>query len=503
MKRKLYYTVREFCEKNKLFSKGDKVLIGLSGGADSVYLTLVLQELAVLWDLDLSLIHVNHGIRGEEADRDEAFCRRFADKCGLPLVVFDGDVPELARREKMSLEEAARKYRYLCITEVLEREKIDKVAVAHHCDDQAETVLFHLARGSGLRGIGGMKAVQGRIVRPLLELRHEDILAQLEENGLEWCEDSTNESVEYSRNKIRHQVMPVLEEGVNAAAVRHLSQVAKQLQTVQDFLQDELSKRLEELVIDEGASEQVCGDVRTRVYVDKFLELPAALQLELVRWMIVRTAGRSRDIGCRHIEGVAALAEGESGKRFDLPYGLWAGRDYNTLWVGTRTEGEQPGTDNFVLCQAMDGDDSKRVCLDTMDGGSMEISFHREKFLEKYENNDRKIPKNNCTKWFDYARINGMLEFRHPASGDFLWLDAEESRRKPLNRLLIDLHVPRDCRKRLWVLAQGSNIVWIPELGRGSGSYYVSEKTQELLCAELKIVDGSSLHQLSGSVRNK
>lgn len=498
MKRKLYYTVRDFCERNHLFSRGDKVLIGLSGGADSVYLTLVLQELAALWDLELSLIHVNHGIRGEEAHRDEEFCRRFANQCRLPIFVFHGDVPGLAGQDKMSLEEAARKYRYACIEEVLEREKIDKAAVAHHCDDQAETVLFQLVRGSGLRGIGGMRAVQGRIVRPLLELRHRDILAQLEEDGLEWCEDSTNESVEYSRNKIRHQVMPLLEDGVNAAAVQHLSQVARQLQTTQDFLQEELAKRLEELTINGNMPEKDRGEIRTEVYVDKFLQLPAALQFELVRWMIVRTAGRSRDIGCRHVEGVAALAEGESGKRFDLPYDLRAGRDYNTLWVGKRTEEEQCENDRLALCLEMDEDYSKRICLDTMGGESMEIFFHREKFLEQYENNDRKIPKNNCTKWFDYARINGMLEFRHPASGDFLWLDAGERQRKPLNRLLIDLHVPRDCRKRLWVLAQGSNIVWIPELGRGSGSYYVSEKTQELLCAELKID-----WQLSESVRNK
>ena len=105
--------------------------------------------------------------------------------------------------------------------------------------------------------------------------------------------------------------------------------------------------------------------------------------------------------------------------------------------------------------------------------------------METFEDNERKIPKNNCTKWFDYARINGMLEFRHPEQGDFLWLDEQGDRKKPLNRLLIDRHIPREDRRKIWVLAEGSHVLWIPELDRVSAGYYVSDRTEEILCIKM------------------
>lgn len=469
------------------------MLLGLSGGADSVYLTLVLQELAREWELELSLIHVNHGIRGEEADRDEQFCLAFAGERGLPVSVFRGEVPRLAEQRNRSLEETAREYRYECMAEQRRLDRIDKVAVAHHQDDQAETILFQLLRGSGLRGMGGMKPAAGHIVRPLLELRHTEIREELEACGQSWCEDSTNGEDSYLRNRIRHQVIPLLEEQVNPAAVEHLSQTAVQLQMMQDFLEQELEKWREELVsVEETGSRRFC------VPVDRFLYLPMALQRELARWMLVEGAGKSRDITCRHIEALASLAEGESGKRLDLPYGMLAGKDYNTLWLEKGTSaGAFPKGDGreanpcrkAAPCWERDRKEPLEIVLRITNGRGMRVCFHRELFLELYEHNDRKIPKNNCTKWFDYAKIGGMLEFRHPASGDFLWLAAGEKLRKPLNRLLIDLHIPREQRKSLWVLADGSHIVWIPELGRGSAGYYVSEQTEEILCAELCMED--------------
>lgn len=142
MKLESYHEMKAFCDKNKLLQSGQRVLVAFSGGADSVYLTLALQELSKEWDFALELLHVNHQIRGEEAGRDEAFCRSFAAQQGLKLHVCSGDVPKMGQEQKCSLEEAARKYRYQCIEELVEREDFDRVAVAHHQDDQAETVLF-------------------------------------------------------------------------------------------------------------------------------------------------------------------------------------------------------------------------------------------------------------------------------------------------------------------------------------------------------------------------
>lgn len=119
------------------------------------------------------------------------------------------------------------------------------------------------------------------------------------------------------------------------------------------------------------------------------------------------------------------------------------------------------------------------------EGKEIKLLLQRKNFFEAFEDNERKIPKNNCTKWFDYAKINGMLEFRHPEEGDFLWLDEQGTRKKPLNRLLIDRHVPREDRRKIWILAEGSHVVWIPELDRVSAGYYVSDRTEEILCIKM------------------
>ena len=142
------------------------------------------------------------------------------------------------------------------------------------------------------------------------------------------------------------------------------------------------------------------------------------------------------------------------------------------------------GTDT-VLCWDPAKKETGSVVLCGMGDTAIKLFWQRKNFLETFEDNERKIPKNNCTKWFDYARINGMLEFRHPEQGDFLWLDEQGNRKKPLNRLLIDRHIPREDRRKIWVLAEGRHVLWIPELDRVSAGYYVSDRTEEILCIKM------------------
>lgn len=491
MKLESYHEMKAFCDKNKLLQPGDRVLVAFSGGADSVYLTLALQELSKEWDFALELLHVNHQIRGEEAERDEAFCRTFAAKQGLKLHVCSGDVPKMGQEQKCSLEEAARKYRYQCIEELVEREGFDRVAVAHHQDDQAETILFQMLRGSGVRGMGGMRPQHGIYIRPLLFLRHRDIVRELGQCGQSWCEDSTNQEEDCSRNKIRLTILPMLEENINSSASAHLARTAQQMQEVQSFLEEELTKRLPELMVEmPGQNMKEHGQLTARIAAIQ--KLPGALQMEWAHWMIIEAAGKSRDISMRHMEALLELAQGETGKRLDLPYGLCAGRDYELLWIRPKKQvadaaadaGEE-SAEARTLCWKKDQKEPVSVVLTGMDGVSRTFFLRRENFLTAFEHNERKIPKNNCTKWFDYAKICGMLEFRHPAEGDFLWLDAQGTLSKPLNRLLIDRHIPRDKRKQIWILAEGSHVLWVPVLDRVSAGYYISDRTEEILCINM------------------
>jgi tRNA(Ile)-lysidine synthase len=479
MNREYYHRVKQFCETNHIFQQGEHVAVGFSGGGDSVYLVLMLLELARPFDLTLWLVHVNHGIRGEEADRDQAFCEKFAREKSLPILLFRGDVPSMAREQKRSLEEAARQFRYDCFQEALEKQGLDKIAVAHHQDDQAETILFQMMRGSGLGGLGGMKAVTGNLVRPLLPLRHREIRQDLEAMGQAWCEDSTNQETEYSRNRIRHQVMPLLEESVNSSATEHIARCGQQFQWIQQFLNEELDKRMGELSL------QTTSQGRLTVSVQGLLGLPRALQMEMAHRLFVMQAGKSRDITFSHLEALLALAQGETGKRLDLPYDIKAGKDYDTVWLQhapdvSGTEGlqtsflwEKTRTETLeIKVPAM----AEKELVVTLSGADDNECFSLQK---------GKIPKKICTKWFDYDKINSTLEIRHPQTGDFLWLDAEKTKRKSLSRLMIDSHIPREQRERIWVMAEGSSIVWIPELGRQSVAYYVSDETNKLLIGKV------------------
>ena len=491
MNTKVLQKIKSYCEKNHMFQQGDRVVAGLSGGADSVFLCLVLKELAKEWNLFLHLVHVNHGIRGQEAEADEAFCRQFATNLEVPITVFHGDVPALVRSSGMSEEEAGRVYRYQCMEQFCEREGFHKLAVAHHRDDQAETVLFQLLRGSSLRGLGGMRPVRGRLVRPLLEISRQEIEQSLCELEQSWCEDSTNRQLQYSRNRIRQQVLPFLEKEVAPGATEHLAHTAKQLQEVFDYLSEQTQEVYSRLVNREGN--------RWNLETGEFLQLPAVLQRELVMLLFEQAAGSRKDITRRHVDSFCLLSAGETGKRLTLPYGLEAGKDYGMVWLAKRLDEKKPGVRTEKLGQDKKGQEVCAISLsglqpgeqaeyfmDTFRGEKLSVLIEKFSLQEILKQNYGKVPKNNCTKWFDYARINGMLEFRHPQDGDFFWLDQNGSRKK-LSRFLIDQKIPLEQRKGLWVLALGKHIVWIPELGRSSAAFYVTEETQDVVCVRMEM----------------
>ena len=192
MQGNIYLKVKSFIEDNGLVKYGDKIIAGVSGGADSVFLFLVLVALAGEYNLSLCAVHINHGIRGEEALRDEKFTESFVQGLGYRCRIFYKDIPALAAELKVTEEEAGRKYRYECFESVRKELGYNKIAVAHHKDDQAETVLFQLLRGSGIKGLGGMRPKNGSIIRPLLGIRRAEIEEALMEEGTGYCIDSTN-----------------------------------------------------------------------------------------------------------------------------------------------------------------------------------------------------------------------------------------------------------------------------------------------------------------------
>lgn len=223
----LMLEIKRYIEKNQLIRPGDGVVVGLSGGPDSVFLLYALHTLQARIGFTLRAVHVHHGIRGAEADRDAAFSAELCAKLAVPFQAVHVDAPSYAAQQGLSLEEAARILRY----EALEtaRQQLTTptawIAVAHHLDDQAETVLHNLVRGAGLRGLVGMENRRNHVIRPLLSIKREDILKWLEQNKIAYVTDSTNADPHYTRNRIRSTVLPELRE-INPEASAHIAHSA-------------------------------------------------------------------------------------------------------------------------------------------------------------------------------------------------------------------------------------------------------------------------------------
>ena len=234
-----------FCiEKYQMIPKNSHVIVGLSGGADSVCLLKLLKEYKKQQEFQLYAVHVNHHIRGEEAVRDEEFSKSVCQKLEVPFTVFHYDVPKLAGEEKLSLEEAGRNVRREAFEKVKKSIKMQGkkiIALAHHENDNAETVLHNLMRGSGAAGLGGIRPVSGEkdsYIRPLLFVKRAEIEKYLKGQGISWVTDSTNEETEYTRNKIRHQIIPVMEE-INPQAVSCIGRAAENMWKIEEYLQEQ------------------------------------------------------------------------------------------------------------------------------------------------------------------------------------------------------------------------------------------------------------------------
>jgi tRNA(Ile)-lysidine synthase len=291
------------------FSK-KRICVAVSGGVDSMTLLHFLLREKKKWNYQLSAVHCEHGIRGNDSLADEAFVRRICGKWDIPLVCFSENCIEKAQREKCSLETAARNFRYDCFSSLIDAEKADYIATAHHKNDEAETVLFRLARGTSLSGVKGIEAVRDWLIRPLLDWTRADIEAYAKENGFEYCVDSTNLQTDATRNKLRLEVLPKLEEAVNGA-VSNLAHFAL-LAAEDDALLYEYSQTLLSPLEDKVG---YCV-----LFCDKKPLFTRACLTAL------KGLGVEKDYTAKHLEALYALQNSERGAFLCLPQNIIAKR---------------------------------------------------------------------------------------------------------------------------------------------------------------------------------
>ena len=228
--------VNEYMQEHHMAQAGEKIVVGVSGGADSLGLLTILSELAEYFQYSLVVVHVNHGLRGKAADQDQSFVEKTCKDKSIPCYSFHVDLKRFARKEGMSEEEAGRYYRYQCFEKVRREVDGDKIAVAHQREDVCETILFNMFRGTGIKGLTGIPPVRDVIIRPLLCVSRAEIENYLQRKGLSWRTDETNLTDAYTRNKIRHNILPYVEEHINPSAGQHIQEMAGLMRDISLYL---------------------------------------------------------------------------------------------------------------------------------------------------------------------------------------------------------------------------------------------------------------------------
>lgn len=441
--------VEAYIAENGLLERGDSVVVGLSGGADSVALLTILVKLAPKYDWSVRAAHFNHGIRGVGAEEDELFCRDLCEDRGVPFHSETADVPAYAKENGLSIETAGRILRYEFLERVRRAAGCTYIAVAHHMNDNAESILLHLSRGSGLRGLVGMKPKRDRIIRPLLIASKKEIETHLEIEGILYCTDETNLIPEGSRNRMRLDVVPYLEEHINPAIVPTLCSMAELLARDEEYLMGE-ARKVYETVRAEG------GFLRAPVE-----ELPYPIKTRVIR-LALAEAGAIVDMERVHVEAIAELLGARTGARLALPH-IEAWTSYDMIKFG------DPKPNPPFEVKLREG-------LMMTPAGLFRV--------ERIEGTEGFI-RSRSVAFLDLDKVEAAGEapvIRTRRDGDRFIPVGAPGRRK-LKEYLIDRKVERKERDELPLLACGSEVLFVPGHA-ASETYKVTEETRRMLKVE-------------------
>lgn len=463
-----------------MIEQGDRVVVGVSGGADSVCLFFVLLELQKQIDFSIFVVHINHMIREVGAREDQNYVEQLCYEYGIPCKVITENIKELADREKQSEEEAGRKVRYQAFYDGAKQYKANKIAVAHHQNDQAETVLFHLFRGSGLRGIGGMLPVREEIIRPLLCVTREEIEKYLKERKISYQTDETNLEDIHTRNKIRLHTLSYVTKEINERAIEHIGETANIVREAEEYIKKQTENAFRKVVFE-----------KKRQYflmIAPFLKEDIVIQKMIIKKIFSLCSQKSDQFQSEHIQQVINLMRKNTGKQLQLPYHIIVKKQYEYIKFILKEEvKEQPREQEWERVvipptEIMLENKKLKVKFSIMKLENQQIMLEGEK-LDKEDENFIIIPKNSCTKWFDYDRMVNTVVLRNRRQGDYFQINQKGSHKK-IKDYFIDKKVPKEDREEMVLLADGKHIIWI--LGdRISEAYKVNKKTRRILVVDV------------------
>lgn len=427
--------IRALCEEYGMLPRGQTVLCAVSGGMDSMTLLHVLSELSEQLDISVCAAHYHHKLRGEESERDAEFVADYCNKRNISLMMGEGDVAEEAKQQGKGIEETARSMRYAFLEDAAKQAGAVRIVTAHHADDNVETLLLRLIRGTGLRGLSGIPPVRGMIVRPMLTLSRQEIAAYVAENGIPFVEDSSNQDRSFARNRLRHEVLPILQD-LNP----NLSQSV--VATMQSLREDQVYLEARALELFRQAHRAEDGIV---IAVQALAKVPKALTVRVLQKMLeeIEAPMASRV----HLHGIIAMIQGsDPSAALNLPGGVLVQRVYGDLLIAWDWAHEPlPPLEPVEL--PLEG---------KTEIGTWTVNCQRMPCPEEA------MPSKTSFYLAEEA-VEAPLILRARQIGDAIALPSRSG--KTLKKLMIEEKIPRRDRERLPVLADANGVVALAGLG--------------------------------------
>lgn len=451
--------VLDYVYNNGLIEKGDKIIVGVSGGPDSICLLHILYKLRKEMNIDLAAVHINHMLRGEEADKDEEYVKEFCDKLDIKFFSKKININAMAKDNGISSETAGREARYSYFNEVMDDIGFNKIATAHNANDQAETIIMRIMRGTGLEGLGGIPVKrENKYIRPILFLNRQDIEAYCNNNNLKPRIDATNLETVYSRNKVRLDILPYMKENFNPDIVETINRMAMLLQEDNNFIEEKVLEYFEKF----------CKRNDDYICIDKALfNYKSSIVNRVIRKSISEISGSSYDLELKHVQEIVKLSKLGTNKKINLPNHIYAENIYDDIYLKNKN--------------SVQSNEDKVLHIKKGDILNREVEF--ENYILRFEliANEKNINFNNNSliKYFNYDKINGNIIIRHRKNGDKI-VPLGMNGSKKVKDIFIDMKIPQDERGNIPIVQFGDDIGWIIGV-KVSDKYKVTNDTINIL----------------------
>jgi tRNA(Ile)-lysidine synthase len=458
----IFEKVLSTINKHNLIQNGDKIVLGLSGGPDSVCLLHILNRLKETFDIEIYAAHLNHQIRGIEAQKDAFYVSKLCESMGITFFVKSIDVPKYCEDNNLSLEEGARKLRYEMFYEIMKKTKSNKIAIGHNLNDQAETVLMRLMRGTGLQGLKGIDYIRDNtIIRPILDINRVDIEKYCDEYNLEPRIDKTNLESIYTRNKIRLELIPYMKENFNPSIVESIVRMSNSLRNDNDYVEQEAKNIFDNI--------SKLTTTSAEIELKDYLNLHSAIKVRVLRNAIKHILGDTNFLDQKHIDDILELeSENKINKKITLPRGVLVYRMKNSIILTTK----EIVNEEIDFCYNIPSDGFIKVKELGIIIETQKISADRYKSMKA----------DKISKGFDFNKIKGGITVRSRKQGDKIKLAAGS---KKVKDLFIDLKIPREDRCKVPVLTDNEEIICVGDY-KISENYKIDANTKEVLKVSFK-----------------